>query len=185
MFINQTIAKELYEDAGESRLQRAKEYVKQRRIEIEQIDYDNMNNFSVSSLVDGNYNEYKVYISVRNGELDSLKCECEDYKTHYGACKHIIATMLEIDGNSKYSKEQNKSKPKERYSNFTDLINTFYDEEMKLIDNDINEQIISLDKNVSLVPKIIFDSYSKEMKIEFKIGTKKQLYKLGNLHNKK
>ncbi|MCI8352079.1 MAG: hypothetical protein HFJ58_00365 [Clostridia bacterium] len=181
MFINQTIAKELYEDAGESRLQRAKEYVKQRRIEIEQIDYDNMNNFSVSSLVDGNYNEYKVYISVRNGELDSLKCECEDYKTHYGACKHIIATMLEIDGNSKYSKEQNKSKPKERYSNFTDLINTFYDEEMKLIDNDINEQIISLDKNVSLVPKIIFDSYSKEMKIEFKIGTKKQLYKLRDL----
>lgn len=181
MFINQTVAKELYEHTGESRLQRAKEYVKQRRIEIEQINYDNMNNFSVSSLVDGNYNEYKVYISVRNGELDNLKCECEDYKTHYGACKHIIATMLEIDGNPKYSKDQNKSKPKERYSNFTDLVNTFYDEEMKLIDNDINEQIISLDKNVSLVPKIIFDSYSKEMKIEFKIGTKKQLYKLRDL----
>ena len=181
MYINQTVAKELYEHTGESRVQMAKEYVKQRRIEIEQIDYDNMNNFSVSSLVDGNYNEYKVYISVRNGELDSLKCECEDYKTHYGACKHIIATMIEIDGNPQYGKDQNKLKQKERYSNFTDLINTFYDKEMKLIDNDINELIISLDKNVNLVPKIIFDSYSNEMKIEFKIGTKKQLYKLRDL----
>lgn len=181
MFINQTVAKELYEDAGDARLEKAKEYVKQKRIEIEHIDYDNMNNFSVESLVDGNYNEYRVRISLRNGELDRLSCQCEDYKKNYGACKHIIATMLEIDGNPKYSKEQNKSKPKERYSNFTDLINTFYDEEMKLIDNDINEQVISLDKNVNLVPKIIFDSYSNEMKIEFKIGTKKQLYKLRDL----
>lgn len=181
MFINQTVAKELYEDAGESRLTRAKTYVKQKRVSIEHIDYDDMNNFSVESLVDGNYDEYKVHVSLRNGELDRLSCECEDYKSHYGACKHIIATMLEIDGNPKYSKEQNKSKPKERYSNFTDLINTFYDEEMKLIDNDINEPIISLDKNVNLVPKIIFDSYSNEMKIEFKIGTKKQLYKLRDL----
>lgn len=181
MFINQTVAKELYEDAGEARLTRAKTYVKQKRVSIEHIDYDDMNNFSVESLVDGNYDEYRVHVSLRNGELDRLSCECEDYKSHYGACKHIIATMLEIDGNPKYSKEQNKSKPKERYSNFTDLINTFYDEEMKLIDNDINEPIISLDKNVNLVPKIIFDSYSNEMKIEFKIGTKKQLYKLRDL----
>ncbi len=181
MFINQTVAKEVYEDAGDARLEKAKAYVKERRVSIEHVEYEDMNNFSVSSLADGNYNEYKVYISVRNGELDRLSCECEDYKTHYGACKHIIATMLEIDGNPKYSKEQNKSKQKEKYSNFTDLINTFYDEEMKLIDNDINEPIISLDKNVNLVPRIIFDSYSNEMKIEFKIGTKKQLYKLRDL----
>ena len=181
MFINQTVAKELYEDVGDTKLQTAKEYVKQKRVSIEHIDYNNMNNFCVESLVDGNYDKYRVHISLRNGELDRLQCECEDYNLHYGACKHIIATLLEIDGNPKYNKEQNKSKNKERYSNFTDLINTFYDEEMRLIDDDIEESIISLDKNVNLVPKIIFDSYSKEMKIEFKIGTKKQLYKLRDL----
>lgn len=181
MFINQTVAKELYEDVGDTKLQTSKEYVKQKRVSIEHIDYNNMNNFCVESLVDGNYDKYRVHISLRNGELDRLQCECEDYNLHYGACKHIIATLLEIDGNPKYNKEQNKSKNKERYSNFTDLINTFYDEEMRLIDDDIGESIISLDKNVNLVPKIIFDSYSKEMKIEFKIGTKKQLYKLRDL----
>lgn len=180
MFINQTVAKELYEDAGETRLEKAKAYVKQRRVSIEHIDYDNMNNFSVESLVDGNYDEYRVHISLRNGELDRLSCECEDYNSHYGACKHIIATILEIDGNPKYNQETYKRKPKEKYTNFSDLINTFYEDEMRLIDEP-EDEIISLDKDVKLVPKIIFDRYSGEMKIEFKIGTSKQLYKLRDL----
>ncbi len=180
MFINQTVTKELYNGAGEERVHRAKVYVKQRRVSIESVHYDDMNNFSISSFVDGNYDEYRVYINVRNGELDSVKCECEDYKKHYGACKHIVATMLEIDGNPKYNGEQYKSKTKERYTDFTDLINTFYDEEMKLIDEP-QEQVLSLDKNVQLIPKIIYDDYSNEMKVEFKIGTKKQYYKLRDL----
>lgn len=180
MFINQTVAKELYGDAGVARLEKAKVYVKQRRVSIEHVDYDDMNNFSVESLVDGNYNKYKIHVSLRNGELDRLTCECEDYKTHYGACKHIIATILEIDGNPKYNKETYKGKSKEKYTNFSDLINTFYEDEMRLIDEP-EERIISLDKDVKLLPKIIFDKHSSEMKIEFKIGTNKQFYKLRDL----
>lgn len=180
MFINQTVAKELYEDAGGTRLEKAKAYVKQRRVRIEHIDYDDMNNFSVESLVDGSYDEYRVHVSLRNGELDRLTCECEDYKSHYGACKHIIATVLEIDGNPKYNQETYKRKLKEKYTNFSDLINTFYEDEMRLIDEP-EEQIISLDKDVKLIPKIIFDRYSNEMKIEFKIGTSRQFYKLRDL----
>lgn len=180
MFINQTVTNELYKGAGETRFQKAKEYVKQRRVLIETIHYDNMNNFSVTSLVDGRYDEYKVNIEVRNGELDILRCECEDYKSHYGACKHIVATMLEVDGNPKYNDEQNRSKTKEKYTDFTDLINTFYDEEMRLIDEP-EEQTLSLEKNVQLIPKIIYDDYSNELKVEFKIGTKKQYYKLRDL----
>ncbi len=181
MFINQTVTKELYNGAGDTRFSRAKAYVKQRRVSIETIHYDNMNNFSVTSLVDGNYDEYKVHIEVRNGELDSLMCECEDYKTHYRACKHIVATMLEIDGNPKYNGEQYKIKKKERYTDFTDLINTFYDEEMKLINEEEPKEVAYIDRNVQIIPKIIYDDYSNEMKVEFKIGTKKQLYKLRDL----
>lgn len=181
MFINQTVTKELYDGAGEARFSKAKTYVKQRRVNIETIHYENMNNFSVSSLVDGNYDEYKVHIEVKNGELDNLMCECEDYKTHYGACKHIVATIMEIDGNPKYNGEQYKEKKKERYTDFTDLINTFYDEEMRLINEEEPEKPISLDKDVRIIPKIIYDDYSNEMKLEFKIGTKKQLYKLRDL----
>lgn len=180
MFINQTVTNELYNGAGEARVQRAKEYVKQRRIQVESIHYENMNNLSITSLVDGRNDEYKVHIEIKNGELDTLTCECEDYKTHYGACKHIVATMLEIDGNPKYNGEQNRQKTKEKYTDFTDLINTFYDEEMKLI-NEPEENNISLDKNVELVPILLYDAFSNEMKVEFKIGTKKQYYKLRDL----
>lgn len=179
MYINRTVARELYNGSGEARLLRAKEYVKQRRVQIEHIHYDNMNNFSISSVVNGHYDEYHTYIEVKNGELESITCECEDYNSHYGACKHIIATMLEIDGNPKYNAEEYKAQS--RYTDFSDLINTFYDDEMKLIDNE-NEEIqpALLDTDVRIEPKIIFDRYSRQMKVEFKIG-KKQLYKLRDL----
>lgn len=180
MFINQTVTKELYNEAGDARLDRAKTYVAQKRVAIQTIHYENMNNFSVTSFVDGNYDEYRVHIEVKNGELDTLTCECEDYHTHYGACKHIVATMLEIDGNPKYNDDRYKVKSREKYTEYVDLINTFYDEEMKLIDEP-EEKSVSLDRNVRLVPKIIFDKYSEEMKVEFKIGTKKQMYKLRDL----
>lgn len=75
----------------------------------------------------------------------------------------------------------NEEPKKEKYTDFTDLINTFYDEEMKLINNEEDQEIGKLDKNVSIVPKIIYDKYSGEMKMEFKIGTKKQLYRLRDL----
>lgn len=181
MLINQTVTKELYDEAGLARLSRARAYVMQKRVEIQTIHYEDLNNLSVTSLVDGNYDNYKVHVEIKNGELDTLTCECEDYHTHYGACKHIVATILEIDGNPKYNGEKSKIKAKEKYTDFIDLINTFYDEEMKLIENPLEEKNIVLDTNVRLVPKIIFDKYSEEMKIEFKIGTKKQLYKLRDL----
>lgn len=178
MFINQTVAKEVYKEAGDARLFRAKAYVKQKRVSIETIHYENMNNFSVSSFIDGNYDDYRAYIEVKNGELNSVKCECEDYKSHYGACKHIVATMLEVDGNPKYNGEQYK-KTKEKYTDFSDLINAFYDKDMTLMEE--GQQQTSVDKNVKIVPKMMYDRFSNEMKIEFKIGTKKQLYKLRDL----
>lgn len=78
--------------------------------------------------------------------------------------------------------EKIKKEKKERYTDFTDLINTFYDEEMKLINDEKEEVTVEkLDKNVNIVPKIIYDKYSGEMKMEFKIGTKRQLYRLRDL----
>ncbi|MCI9286705.1 MAG: DEAD/DEAH box helicase family protein [Clostridia bacterium] len=75
----------------------------------------------------------------------------------------------------------NEEPKKEKYTDFTDLINTFYNEEMKLINNEEEQEVGKLDKNVNIVPKIIYDKYSSEMKMEFKIGTKKQLYRLRDL----
>ncbi len=181
MYINQDIANEIYKEAGPERLSGATNYIKCKRISIENIYYENSNNFSVTAEVEGNYNDYHVKVSVKNGELEQTSCECEDYQNHYAACKHIVATLLEVDGNPKYNTAQYTKKSKEKYTDFKDLINTFYEEEMKLINESEEKAIKSLDTNIKIVPKLIYTPYNKEMKIEFKIGTKKQFYKLKDI----
>lgn len=180
MYINQQIANEIYNEAGTDRLSRAKRYVKEKRVSIEKISYEDRNNFSVLAEVEGNYDDYKVRIAVKNGELEQASCECEDYHTHYAACKHIVASLLEIDGNPKYSESEYSQKTK-KYTDFKDLINTFYEEEMKIIDEPEEKEIKPLDTNIKIVPKLMYNIYGNELKVEFKIGTKKQLYKLKDI----
>ena len=180
MYINQNIAKEIYEEAGTSRLMRAKNYVKEKRVDIQNIYYENSNNFSVEAEVEGIYDDYKVKIAINDGELEQASCECQDYYSHYAACKHIVATLLEIDGNPKYNGKQ-YIKKKEKYRDFKDLINTFYEEEMKLMEQPEEAPAKVLDRNIKIVPKFIYNHYADEIKVDFKIGTKKQLYKLKDL----
>lgn len=77
--------------------------------------------------------------------------------------------------------EKEEKKPKDRYIEFKDLINTFYEDE----DNYIEETTIShsriLDKNINLIPKLIYDKYTKELKLELKIGNSNQLYKIKDI----
>lgn len=179
MFINPTVTKELYKEAGEKRYQKAEQYVKERRVTITNICYEDGNNFTISALVKGN-EEYSVYVQVVNAEINDVTCNCEDYQTHYAACKHVISTILEVDGNPKYSKKELEEKPRERYTDFKELVQSFYEEEMKLIQTP-EELPKNLDTNIQVIPKLIYDSYAKELRVEFKIGTAKQFYKLKDL----
>ena len=45
MLINKKIIEELYYDAGEERIQKARLYTKTGRVEIEKINYNDKNNF--------------------------------------------------------------------------------------------------------------------------------------------
>jgi SNF2 family DNA or RNA helicase len=181
MYINQTVVNEVYREAGPDRLLKARKYVKDRQVNVETIYFEDSNNLSITSEVEGNYNDYNVKISIKNGELEKSSCECEDYCTHYAACKHIVATLLEVDGNPKYNSSQYLKRTREKYTDFKDLISTFYEDEMKLIDEPEEKKYKNLDTNIKIVPKLIFDDFSKELSIEFKIGTKKQLYKLKDI----
>lgn len=180
MYINQRIVREIYEEAGIERLSRAKRYVKERKVDIEEISYEDRNNFWICAEVEGNYDYYTVKVCVKNGELEQAECECEDYHKHYSACKHIVAVLLEIDGNPKYN-ENNYTQKAKKYTEFKDLLNTFYEDQMKLIDK--TEETIEdlLDTNVNIVPKLVYDNYSNQLSVEFKIGNKKQLYKLKDI----
>lgn len=180
MLVNPNISEDLYEYAGPERLNRARTYHKNGKVSITKVDYSNMDNFEIKSIVYGNYDTYHVYIQAIDGELECASCECLDYHSHYGACKHIVATILEFNGNPKYqSSHFNTTKQKEKYTDFKDLLNTFYEDIEQSLEIE-EPSIVSSTNNITIIPKITYDKYSNECKVDFKIGTK-QFYKLKNL----
>lgn len=80
-------------------MQEKKEYKKQEhtkvygRVEIINTEYQNSKNFEISSIVVGS-EPYKTYVSIRDGEVEDITCNCQDYYNHYGVCKHTLASVM-------------------------------------------------------------------------------------------
>ena len=186
MLVDDEIIEELYYDAGNERVQKARLYVKTQRVEIEKINYNDKDNFDITGNVTGQ-DIYRTHISVEGGEIIDVTCECPDYQSRYAACKHIVATMMEFDTNSQYERlirglgnvNQNKMLRSDfKYRSFKQIVNEFYAEEMQEIEEE-KEQESNIEK-VKLEPKMIYDRYSNNMRVEFKIGNQR-MYKLKNL----
>ncbi|MCI8362095.1 MAG: DEAD/DEAH box helicase family protein [Clostridia bacterium] len=189
MIINPEIIKELCSEAGETRKEKAQNYVRQKKVNITKAIYDDINNFEIRSKVKGNGDIYDVHIKVENKEIEDVSCDCPDYYEHYGTCKHILATAIEFSQNDNYIKifsdraediQNNEGifkkyrKQQEKYRNFKQLIHTFYpmhEEE----NNNLQQKV--LPHTIKLEPKLIYNTYLKTLKLEIKIGDK-QLYKL-------
>lgn len=180
MFVNQRIIDNLCRDAGEIRVQKARTYSKQGRVKITNVEYEDSKNFEIRSMVMGT-ESYKTYVSVCNGEVEDITCNCQDYYNHYGVCKHTLASILTFSENSN---PDTKTIPSHidktnHYRSFKQIVNTFYNEEIDEINQD--EEIEIKNKGtIKIEPKIIYDKFSGDMKVEFKIGTKK-MYKMKNL----
>ena len=191
MIINEGILDELYLSAGSTRAGKASDYVSQGKVNIKKVIYEDEDNFEIRSQVRGHGEIYNVYIQVEEGEIEDVSCTCEDYYSHYGTCKHILATAIEFNQNESYvrifSGKNNQSqndvelynnyhKQEEKYRNFKQLINTFYpthsQEETK---QEVKSRI--LPHSIKLEPELIYNSYLKTLKLEVKIG-EKQLYKI-------
>ena len=67
---------------------------------------------------------------------------------------------------------------KDEYKNFKQIVNIFYNEEVERMDTE-SEQL-KKPGTIRIEPKIFYDKFSGDMKIEFKIGNKK-MYKIKNL----
>lgn len=184
MLINKNVVNELYDDAGYERLQRAKAYVKQGKVNIKKVIYGNKDNIELTANVLGT-EEYQVFIKIEKGEIENVHCTCPDYEKTYGACKHIVATIEEFLENKDYTnvfeeeklsqipkQEIKNTLNKDNYKIFRQLINEFYDENAK--------EDIKLKENIKIEPILIYDKFEKSLKIEFKIGTEK-MYKLKDL----
>ena len=193
MIINQGILDELYLSAGNTRTEKAENYAKQGKVNIKKVIYENENNFEIRSNVRGHGEIYNIYIQVENGEIDDISCTCEDYHSHYGTCKHILATAIEFNQNESYvrifsgSNNENQNdielykkynKHEEKYRNFKQLINTFYPSYVQS-ENTQDKKNKIIPHSIKLVPELIYNSYLKTLKLEVKIGDK-QLYKIKN-----
>ncbi len=191
MIVNKNVLEELYTSAGQARAQKAKEYIEQKRVNIKKVIYENDNNFEIRSQVKGKQSIYHVHIQVVKGEIELVRCTCEDYASHYGTCKHILATLLEFDRNENYirifsgetEEKQNDleiykkyQKQEERYRNFKQLIHTFYPTYQESTTEEKGKNPFH---KIKLEPKLIYNSYLKTLKLEISIGDK-QFYKLKN-----
>ena len=133
--------------------------------------------------------EYDTNVEVKNGEVNEINCDCPDYYNTYGVCKHSLASVLEFNKNGfqdiqnsdniQKSSIGSNSKNANKYNSFHQIEKTLYNEELDEIDSDIDVEL----KNkgtIKIEPQIIYDKFTREMKIEFKIGNKR-MYKLKNL----
>ena len=186
MIINKEISNELLEAAGESRVLRAKAYIKKGKVSIIKSDYENPDNFSVTSIVEGNFDNYEVNIAVKDGELEVASCECEDYYNYFSCCKHIAATILKFeqtkywDDNFNSEKDTKSTKiQKSKYRGINNLIDLFYNEELKEISEE-NKSVFSEKDKLKIEVKVNFDKYSSSLELEFKIGNSR-MYKLKDL----
>lgn len=194
MVVNYRIMEELYEDAGENRTSKAKQYVNEKKVNITKVIYDDSENFEIRSKVKGNGDNYDTYVKVEDGEIEDVNCTCPDYYEHYATCKHILASMIEFNQNSNYirifapdknSKDTDisiyktfdQNRHNEKYRAFKQLINEFHNanyDERKNTSNQIIPHTIKLE------PKLIYNSYNKSLKMELKIGNK-SMYVLKSL----
>ena len=183
MLVNDEIINELYNDAGSERVQKSRLYVRTGRVSIEKINYNDENNFDLTGKVTGQ-DIYRTHVSVENGEIIDVTCECPDYQKRYAACKHVVATMMEFSNNSKYEEMIKGSnvvdlhktiRTDSKYRNFKQIVNEFYAEEMREIEDSSEQEEIK--EKVRIEPKLIYDKYANNLRVEFKIGNQR-MYKL-------
>ena len=183
MLVNEKIKEELYENAGDIRVQKARLYAKTGKVEIAKINYTNKDNFEITGKVTGQ-EIYRTNVTVESGEISDITCECQDYRERYAACKHIIATVMEFDENQKYENMLLKDKStldinkkiraNAKYRSFTQIVNELYEEEMHEAEEKKAEES---NGKIKIEPRLIYDKYYSLLKMDFKIGDKR-MYKI-------
>lgn len=90
----------------------------------------------VSSVVSGNYREYKIKIRFDiSGVLLSHSCDCQSHIVWKGGCKHVVSTLLKIhDDNLNYCKDAlNNAKAQSIIEGFEKHIFSAIDSRLKAV----------------------------------------------------
>ena len=189
------IYEDLISQANDETVKEADKIVENHEVNITKVTYDDKENFEIHATIkdideENKNSKYTVYIKVAEGEVENLSCICDEYKTSYCACKHIISALKEFISNPEYVKiftgnqEETKMQIPEKEDNmenyrvFNQLVKEFYS--LAEIDEDANNKKKTIDGTIHIEPKIISSKFNNSLKLEIKIG-EKQFYKVKSL----
>ena len=188
MKIDEELVEKLSGYAGVIKTNKAKKYVNEKKVKIDEEESYCFNDeiFKIKAVVEGNQ-FYNTEIEVEDGNIETVYCECKDFERNdVIICKHILASVLEYndyhceaDEEEELFKRGIRRNIKSDYPDFKELVKEFYNDEIEDIELDKNMRNQMLG-SIKIVPKLIWDKYNSELKIEFKIGNKR-MYKLKNL----
>ena len=186
------IYEDLISQANDETVKEADKIVENHKVNITRVTYDDKENFEIHATIkniDEN-NKYSVYIKVAEGEVENLSCICDEYKTSYCACKHIISALKEFISNPEYVKiftgnqEETKMQIPEKEDNmenyrvFNQLVKEFYSLAEDTDETESKKR--QIDGTIHIEPKIISSKFNNSLKLEIKIG-EKQFYKVKSL----
>ena len=189
------IYEDLISQANDETVKEADNILEKHCVNITKVIYDDKENFEIHATIkniddESKNSKYTVYIKVAEGEVENLSCVCDEYKTSYCACKHIIAALKEFMSNPEYVKIFNgnldetkmqipeKEDNLENYRVFNQLVKEFYS--LAEDNEDIESKKKILEGTIHIEPRIISSKFNNSLKLEIKIG-EKQFYKVKSL----
>ena len=183
MVINEKIFNEIKDSLTIDEVNRANELYENGKVKLNKINYTNQDNFVVyAEIRDGN-SLYKAYLSVSNGEILDLNCDCDKYKSTFGACLHIYSIAVALNNNKLYQNlfsgnEDNKDdvSEKDKYRLFRQMLNSFYNDEQKAVNDKVYTGVL-----YEIKPILFFDTDLKNIKVEFEILNGSNKYKIKSI----
>ena len=153
------------------------------KVKLDKINYTNNDNFVIYAEVRDNQKLFKPYLSVANGEIVDLNCDCEKYKSTFGTCLHIAATAIALNNNKLYQNlfsddknNANNVNEKDKYRLFRQMLNSFYNDEQRALNEKMYNGVL-----YEIKPTLFFDSDLKNIRVEFEIISGNNKYKIKNI----
>lgn len=191
MLVSKKVIEEIYHNADEEKLKKAKKLISDDVIRIIKATYDDGSNFEIHAKVRDFIETHDIYAKVQKDKITKVTCTCGKCKDADDLCSHVIVSIDRFDNskdynnifglNSKDNGDDNRLYDKaNQYKTFNQIISTFYESMIEKEEKIKNSKKTS-DSLIGIKAKIIYNSVDKEMSAEFKINDGKSHLKLRNL----
>ena len=183
MVINEKVYNEIKNSLTIDEINEANNLYNNGKVKLDKINYTNNDNFVIYAEVRDNQKLFKPCLSVANGEIVDLNCDCEKYKSTFGTCLHIAATAIALNNNKLYQNlfsddknNANNVNEKDKYRLFRQMLNSFYNDEQRALNEKMYNGVL-----YEIKPTLFFDSDLKNIRVEFEIISGNNKYKIKNI----